>query len=150
MKKLLFIVLLILISYISLSYAQTLITNDIDQNSLYWEDAVKSPFFLVAEENDREYEWRYGDTERTPTIITGIVIVAPDTLWAYSSPAEGWYYHLPIAEVGDTISFSTRDEGVSKQNSNWVVPIRYVRPHGISDRRKNENNTPRRPRNRRW
>lgn len=104
----------------------------------YWDNADGSVRFCVARKIAERHEWRYGDSTRTRTILTGIVIVPPDTMWAYCQVNSDTlrYFHQPVCLEGDTINFSTRDEGVSCQDSypkvqeNWVVPLKAIRPRG--------------------
>lgn len=106
------------------------------QPDRYWDDADGSTHFVVALAIAERNESRYGDPKPTPTIITGVVIVPPDTMWAYCSGGLE-YFHKPFVAEGDTINFSTRDEGVSMQDSYWdinqenyVVPLKAIRPRG--------------------
>lgn len=110
----------------------------------YWDSVQGSPYYCVAREIDRRHETRFDDTlsyYRMRSVITGIVIVAPDTMWAYSETSQGSvldYFHEPACLEGDTINFSVLDPGVSMQDAywqpetqrNWVVPIGAIRPRG--------------------
>ena len=72
------------------------------------------------------YQYFWGDSTRSKTVITGVVVIPPDTLWQKSDGGMHIYFLEPWICIGDTIQFDATFPGVSKIDGLWRVDLRAV------------------------
>ena len=72
------------------------------------------------------YQYFWGDSTRSKTVITGVVVIPPDTLWQKSDGGMHIYFLEPWVCVGDTIQFDGTFPGVSKIDGFWRVDLRAI------------------------
>ena len=72
------------------------------------------------------YQYFWGDSTRSKTVITGVVVIPPDTLWQKSDGGMHIYFLEPWICIGDTIQFDGTFPGVSKIDGLWRVDLRAI------------------------
>jgi len=72
------------------------------------------------------YQYFWGDSTRSKTVITGVVVIPPDTLWQKSDGGMHIYFLEPWVCIGDTIQFDGSSRGVSKIDGLWRVDLRAI------------------------